>query len=529
MADFADGRGAGDWGGAARSEAGPSVASESVEKPGAGVLTLTGRALCYEHAGQLFVFRPGPQRAARRCRKLAGGGDLAVEEPQEVQDEEYERVWERVAAVDVAKASGVVCTRVPDEDRPGRRCTRVWTVTATVNAVTELADHLRCHQIEVVTLESTSDYWRIWWVVLEAAGLTVQLVNARSVKNVPGRAKTDKKDAVWLAKLTERGMLRPSFVPPPEIRRLREFTRLRADLVHERTRYWARLEKLLERALIKISAVASSLDTDSTRAMIEALIAGQRNPKILADLAIGRMRAKRAQLAEALDGRFEPHHGELARILLDQIDALTAQIDQLTARVTELIAAIPAAQGIDADGTTGPGAGTGSGAPVLPAVARLDEITGCGIIAAQVAIAEIGLDMTVFGTPGRLVSWAKRCPQTRQSGTKTTTGKAGKGNPYLNGILGEIAASAGRTDTFLGERYRRLARRRGKRKAIVAVARSVLVIIFHLLADPEARFHDLGPGYYDTHIDRERKIRNHVRQLQALGLTVTVTPGEDAA
>jgi transposase len=158
-----------------------------------------------------------------------------VEEPQEVQDEEYERVWERVAAVDVAKAAGVVCTRVPDEGRPGRRRTKVWTVTATLSAVTELADHLRCHQIEVVTLESTSDYWRIWWVVLEAAGLTVQLVNARSVKNVPGRAKTDKKDAVWLAKLTERGMLRPSFVPPYDIRRLREFTRLRADLVHERT------------------------------------------------------------------------------------------------------------------------------------------------------------------------------------------------------------------------------------------------------------------------------------------------------
>ena len=452
-----------------------------------------------------------------------------MEEPQEVRDEEYERVWERVAAVDVAKASGVVCTRVPDEDRPGRRRTRVWTVTATVNAVTELADHLRCHQIEVVTLESTSDYWRIWHVVLEAAGLTVQLDGARSVKNVPGRAKTDKKDAVWLAKLTERGMLRPSFVPPPEIRRLREFTRLRADLVHERTRYWARLEKLLERALIKISAVASSLDTDSCRAMIEALIAGQRNPKALADLAIGRMRPKRAQLAEALDGKFEPHHGELARIILDQIDALTTQIDALTARVTELIAAIPAAQGIDADGTTGPDAGTGPGAPVLPAVARLDEITGCGIIAAQAVIAEIGLDMAVFSTPGRLVSRAKRCPQTRQSGTKTSTGKAGKGNRYLNGVLGEIAASAGRTGTFPGERYRRLARRRGKRKALVAVARSILVIIFHLLADPEARFHDLGPDFYDNRVSRERKIRNHVRQLQALGLTVTLTPGEDAA
>ena len=452
-----------------------------------------------------------------------------MEKPQEVEDEEYERVWERVAAVDVAKASGVACTRVPEEDRPGRRRTHGWTVTATVSAVTELADHLRCQGIQIVTLESTSDYWRIWWVVLEAAGLKVQLVNARAVRNVPGRAKTDKKDAVWLAKLTERGMLRPSFVPPPEIRRLRDFTRLRAELVHERTRYWARLEKLLERALIKISSVASTLDTDSTRAMIEALIAGQRNPKALAELAIGKMRPKRAQLAEALDGKFEPHHGELARIILDQIDALTARIDQLSDRVTELIDQIPAAQGVDADGTTGPGAGTGPGAPVLPAVARLDEITGCGVIAAQAVIAEIGLDMTVFGTPGRLVSWAKRCPQTRQSGKKTTSGKAGKGNPYLNGILGEVAASASRTDTFLGERYRRLARRRGKRKALAAIARSILVIIFHLLADPEARFHDLGPDFYDNRISRERKIRNHVRQLEALGLAVALTPAEAAA
>ncbi len=334
---------------------------------------------------------------------------------------------------------------------------------------------------------------------------------------------------MWLAKLTERGVLRPSFVPPPEIRRLREFTRLRADLVHERSRYWARLEKLLERALIKISAVASTLDTQSTQAMIEALIAGQRNPKILADLAIGKMRAKRAALTEALAGKFEAHHGELARILLDQIDALTTQIDQLSDRASELIAAIPAAQGIDADGTTGPGAGTSLGAPVLSAVARLEEITGCGVIAAQAIIAEIGLDMTVFGTPGRLVSWARRCPQTRQSGKKTTSGKAGKGNPYLNGILGEIAASASRTDTFLGERYRRLARRRGKRKALAAIARSILVIIFHLLADRTARFHDLGPGYYDTHLDRQRKIRNHIRQLEALGLTVTLTPAESTA
>jgi transposase len=445
-----------------------------------------------------------------------------VEEPQQVPDEEYERVYERVAAIDVAKGSGVVCTRVPDEDRPGRRRTHVHTVPARVNAVIELGDYLRARQIQVITLESTSDYWRIWFVVLEAAGLRVQLVNARTVKNVPGRAKTDKKDAVWLAKLTERGLLAPSFVPPHDIRRLREFTRLRAGLVHDRSRQWARLEKLLERALIKISDVASTLDTKSVRAMIEALIAGQRSPAALADLALGRMRRKRADLIQALEGRWEDHHSELARILLDQIDALTAQIDALSERVSELISQIPAAWGIDADGATGPDAGAGPEARVLPAVARLDEITGCGVIAAQAVIAETGLDMTVFGTPGRLVSWAKRCPATRQSGQKTSRGKPGKGNPWLGGILGEIAASASRTDTFLGQRYRRIAKRRGKRKALAAIARSILVIIYHLLASPEARYHDLGPGFYDNRTSRERKIAGHIRQLQALGLTVSI-------
>ena len=456
-----------------------------------------------------------------------------MEEPQEVPaDEEHERVWERVAAIDIAKASGVVCTRVPDEDRPGRRKAHVWTVQATSKAVIELGDYLRARQIQVVTLESTSDYWRIWFVILEAAGLKVQLVNARAVKNAPGRAKTDKKDAVWLAKLTEKGLLQPSFVPPYEIRRLRELTRLRTGLVHDKSRYWARLEKLLERAHIKISVVLSTLDTDTARAMIEALIAGQRDPKALADLAIGKARAKRAELAAALEGRWEDHHSVQARILLDNISALKRQIDQLTAQVSELISQIPAAWGVDADGTTGPHAGTSPDSPVLPAIAQLDAITGCGIIAAQAIIAEIGLDMTVFGTPGRLVSWAKRCPQTRQSGTKTSSGKAGKGNPWLNGILGEIAASAARTDTFLGERYRRLARRRGKRKALTAIARSILVIIFCLLSDRSARYHDLGPDFYDTQINRDRKIRNHIRQLRALGISnddITTLLGKDPA
>src|SRR5215831_8477832 len=254
---------------------------------------------------------------------------IAVMEPQEIEDEEHEQVLERVAAVDVAKASGMVCTRVPHPDRPGRRRTRVWAVEAATNAVLELAAHLAGEGIEKVTLESTADYWRIWYYLLEAAGLDVQLVSARDVKNVPGRPKTDKLDAVWLAKLTERGMLRPSFVPPAEIRVLRDYTRMRTDLTRERTRYYSRLEKLLEDALIKVSAVASKITAVSVRHMVEALIAGERDPQVLAGLARGRMKAKHDKLTEALTGRFDAHHGELAKMLLDQIDGLTQQIDTL--------------------------------------------------------------------------------------------------------------------------------------------------------------------------------------------------------
>src|SRR6184192_1850200 len=194
-----------------------------------------------------------------------------MREPQEIDDAEHEQVLDRVAAVDVAKASGMVCTRVPHPSRPGRRRTRVWMVDATTNAILELAGYLGAERIEKVTLEATSDYWRIWFYLLESAGLEVQLVNARDVKAAPGRPKTDKLDAVWQAKCTERGMLRPSFVPPAEIRRLRDYTRLRTDLTRECTRHYSRLEKLLEDALIKVSAVASKLDTLSVRDMLEAL------------------------------------------------------------------------------------------------------------------------------------------------------------------------------------------------------------------------------------------------------------------
>ena len=444
-------------------------------------------------------------------------------EPQEIEDEEYEQILERVCAIDVAKASGMVCTRVPHPSRPGKRRTRVWDVHATTNAVLELGEHLAGAGIEKVTLEATSDYWRIWFYLLESCGLDVQLVNASDIKNVPGRPKTDKLDSVWQAKCTERGMLRPSFVPPAEIRRLRDYTRLRTDLTRERTRHWQRLEKLLEDALIKVSAVASTMDTLSVRDMLEALIAGERDPKVLAGLARGKMKAKHAALTEALTGRFDDHHAELARMLLDQIDHLTAQIGTLTSRIEELITAIPAAQGVNADGTTGPGAGTGPDAAVADAITRLDEIPGISPLGAQVILAEIGLDMTRFPTAGHLVSWAKLCPRTIQSGAKNRSGKAGKGNPYLKGILGEIATAAAKTDTFLGERYRRIVKRRGKLKALVAVARTILVIIWHLLSDRAARYRDLGADYYASRNDKDRKTRNHIRQLEALGYTVTIT------
>ena len=435
----------------------------------------------------------------------------------------------RVAAIDLVKASGMVCTRVPHQAKPGQRVTTVWQVPATTNALIELADQLACQGIDRVVVESTSDYWRAWLYLLQARGLKVWLVNARDVKHLPGRPKTDKLDAVWLARLNERGMLRPSFVPPAQIRRLRDYTRLRSDLTGERSRHVQRLEKLLEDALIKLSTVATDIMGVSGRAMIEALIAGRRDPKALAELARGRMRVKRTALVEALTGRFDDHHAELARVLLDHIDALGVHIDRLTSRIEELIAQLPAAQAADTpDGpVTGGGAAAtdqASARAPLPAVQRLDEVPGIGVKAAQVIIAELGLDMGQFPTPAHLVSWARLSPRTIQSGAKRRAGTTGKGNPYLKGVLGEVAAAAAKTDTFLGERYRRLVRRIGKLKALVAIARSILVIVWHLLADPTIRFHDLGADYHTSRIDKDRKTRSHLRQLQALGYIVTLTP-----
>jgi transposase len=417
------------------------------------------------------------------------------------EDPQGGEVVARVAALDIGKAEVVCCVRVPHEGKPGRRCQEVTTHFTMTRSLLGMSDHLRCVGVSRVVMEATSDYWKPVFYLLEVQGLDPWLVNAKDVKHLLGRPKTDKLDAVWLCKVAERQMIRPSFVPPPQIRRLRDVTRYRIDLVGVRTAEKQRVEKLLEDAQIKLSVVASDIFGVSGREMMAALIGGQTSPKVLAQLAHGRMRAKITQLEEAFTGHFTDHHRLLLTKMLARIDALDADIAELDAVIEEMVA------------------------PFILAVEKLDEIPGVGITVAQVIIAETGVDMSRFPTAAHLASWARFAPGVKESaGRIKGTGSTGHGNRYLARALGEAAVAAGKTDTFLGERYRRIARRRGKKRAIVAVGRSILVIIWHLLSDPEARFHDLGPDYYDNRTGPERKKRNHIRQLEALGYKVTLQP-----
>jgi transposase len=407
-------------------------------------------------------------------------------------------VIERVAALDVGKAEVVCCARVPGPG--GQRMQEVRTISTMTAAVLALGDWLAGLGVTRVVMEATSDYWRAPFYLLEDRFQT-WLVNAHDVKHLPGRPKTDRLDAVWLCKVAERQMLRPSFVPPPAIRELRDLTRYRVDLLAVRTAEKQRVEKLLEDALIKLSVVVSDLFGVSGRAMMAALIAGERDPTVLAELARGSMRSKTARLSEALTGRFTEHHAFLLTQMLARVDAITADIATVQARIDAQIGEL------------------------APAVARLDAIPGIGPVAAQMILAEIGLDMSRFPTPAHLTSWARFAPGVSESaGRKKGNAGTGHGNRYLARVLGEAAIGAARTDTFLGERYRRIARRRGKNRAIVAVGRSILVIVWALLSDDEAEFIDLGPDYYTARTNPERKIRQHVRELQALGYSVTLNP-----
>jgi transposase len=417
------------------------------------------------------------------------------------QTQDNEEIIARVAALDIGKAELVCCVRVPDEDRAGRRLQEVETYSTMTRSLLGMADHLRCLGVTRVVMEATSDYWKPVFYLLEAAGFETWLVNARDVKHLPGRPKTDKLDAVWLCKVAERQMIRPSFVPPPQFRRLRDVTRYRADLVAARTAEKQRAEKLLEDACIKLSVVASDIFGVSGRQMLAAMIAGERDPKVLAQMARAAMRGKITALREAFTGFFTDHHAFLLGKMLARVDAIDADIAALDGKVEEMIA------------------------PFAAAARRLDEIPGINSIAACVILAEIGIDMDRFPTAGHLVSWAKFAPGVKESAGKNK-GKntTGHGSSYLARVLGNAAVSAGRTDTFLGDRYRRIARRRGRKKAVVAIGRSILVIIWHLLADPDARYIDLGSDFYDTRVNPERRRRNHIRQLEALGYKVILEP-----
>jgi transposase len=406
-------------------------------------------------------------------------------------------IVQRVAALDIGKATLTACVRVPHEGRPGRRLQEVRTFATTTAALLELRDWLTGLGVTLCVMEATSTYWKPPFYLLEDA-IECWVVNARDVKNVPGRAKTDKLDAVWLCKLAERGMLRPSFVPPPWQRELRDLCRYRRTLVQERTREKQRVEKLLEDTQIKLSAVISDIFGKSGRDMLEALIAGQRDPYVLARMARGSMRGKISVLQEALTGHFTKHHAFMLTMMLDRIDALTAHIHTLTTRIEQAIA------------------------PHAAQVAQLDEIPGIGVTAAQDLLAEIGTDMSRFPTPGHLVSWAKFAPRARQSSGRSKAATTGTGNPWLGGTLGEAAASAARTKTFLASRYRRIVKRRGKKRALVAVGNSLLTIIWHLLSDPAARFTDLGPDWHDR-LAPQRRRRQLIAELERLsGKKVTL-------
>ena len=414
-------------------------------------------------------------------------GEVVMEE-----DEDQSLFVERIAALDLGKAVLEACVRLPHPTKPGRRVQEVRTYSTRTVHLLELADWLRCNQVTTVVMESTSSYWKGVYYLLEAEGFDCQVANAREVKNVPGRPKTDKIDSVWLCKVAERGMFRPSLVHPEPIRRLRDFTRYRRSLVRDRSREKQRVEKLLEDAQIKLGSVISDIFGVSGRAMLDALAGGQRDPRVLADLARASMRGKTAVLVEALTGFFTDHHAVLLAMMLDNIDRLTGQITALEQSIEELVA------------------------PFCRQVEQLAEIPGIGRIGAAELIGEIGVDMTRFPSAAHLVSWAKFAPAVHESAGTKKQKRRPKGNPWLAATLGNAAGSLTRSRTFLGARYRRIARRRGKGKAMVAVGNSILTIAWHLLSDPEASFCDLGVDYYETRINAERRARNLAAALEAV-------------
>ena len=413
-----------------------------------------------------------------------------------------EVVHVRCAGLDVSKKDAKVCVRVAGA---GRRKT-VETVTtwgSMTSQVLTLREHLIAEQVTCAVMEATGDYWKPFYYLLEDAGFEVRLVNARHVKNLPGR-KSDVSDATWLAQLGAHGLVRGSFVPPEPIRHLRDLTRARTAITRERGREVQRLEKVLEDAGIKLSSVASDIVGVSGRLMLQALIDGQDDPAVLADLARRRLRLKIPALTEALTGRFTDHHAFLAGVHLDLIDRHTEAIEKLTARIEVVVEPFRGFRDL------------------------ICTIPGISTRVADVITAETGADMSQFPTPGHLASWAGTCPGSNESAGRVKSTKTRPGNPYLKAALGTAAMSAGRSKgTYLAARYRRIASRRAPVKAVVAIEHTMLVAIWHM-AQTGALYDDPGPDYY-TRLHPEKVKRCAIEQLRAMGYQVTLEPLQEPA
>jgi transposase len=411
-----------------------------------------------------------------------------------------DRVIERGCGLDVHKQTVAACVRLPGPK--GKHTQEVRTFGTTTPDLLALQDWLAAHQVTHVAMESTGVFWKPVYYVLEAS-FTVLLVNAAHIKQVPGR-KTDVRDCQWIAELLEHGLLRGSFVPPPVIRDLRELTRYRRTQVQERTRVANRLHKVLQDANLKLTNVTRNVLGVSGRAMLDALVEGTTDPAVLADLARGQLRKKLPALRQALTGRFRPHHAFLVGQILAHLDYLEEAIATVSTHVEEQLR------------------------PFAQQVERLMTIPGVQRRTAETILAEIGTDMTVFPSAAHLASWAGMCPGNDESAGKRRSGKTRKGSKWLRTSLIEAGNAAARTKaTALGARYRRILPHRGHRKAIVAVGRHILEISYHLLRT-ERTYQELGADYFDRRY-AERLQRRCIRQLERLGLQVTVAPAPAAA
>lgn len=403
----------------------------------------------------------------------------------------------RCAGLDVHKDTVVACVRTPGPG--GQRNSEVRTFGTVTVELLALRDWLVAHQVSRVGMESTGVYWRPVFHVLEDAVEETWLLNAAHLRNVPGR-KTDVADAVWIAQLVEHGLVRPSFVPPPPIRELRELTRYRKTQIEERTQEAQRLDKCLQDAGVKLSSVASDILGKSGRDMLDALVAGTRDPQVLADLARGRLRVKIPALTQALTGRFGPTHAVVIGEILAHLDYLDEAIGRISVRIDEVIS------------------------PFVLERDLLTTIPGVDKRLAEAIIAEIGVDMTVFATSARLASWAGMCPGQHESAGKSRSGRARHGDTHLQKHLTIAAMAAARTkNTYLAAQYGRLAGRRGKRRARKAVGHSILVAAFHILAGG-IPYNELGGDYFTQRISPQRRARKHFNDLKALGWTITDTP-----